>query len=254
MTYLESEKKGKIIEFDLKTIDLIEEYGKILGINTFSGVIRKMVSNELDRLKLNEDTHQNAANKTLSGLAEKEKQSFNEVVSLYKNHKELLIQRDKLKKFITNSKGKTFFERILLSYKPSDVIDELYRFFQKSFIKKGTKVFKVDDMISELKTSLANWDVDFNNISNESLYESISQKNIVNIIKIYDSLFSQENFKENHKNTVKSLLFERDIITDYKDNYNDVLESYYKYKNNEMSEYSMIRLLSEHIEMGEMDG
>lgn len=237
-------KKTKIIEFDQETIYLVNKYGDLLGINTFSGVIRKMVDNELDRIGLNEEKRK--VNKDNIGvnnqLSEDDAEILNEINQLINTYSTYQKEREKLhntinrelKKESNQDIGKTLFENILLCFKPDKVVDVLYKITKLLFLVEGSKVIRVDEKINKLKQSLIKWNLDSSLLSNKNIDKEISVDDAIKLVRAYQYMEKDEFYHEKQ-------------VSDFQKGYNDIVEKYYEYKHGNKSAYEMIRLLSVYL-------
>ncbi|MFG0934850.1 hypothetical protein ACF91D_29775, partial [Staphylococcus sp. 231237_7MaSpsaltlick] len=153
-----NERKGKIIEFEEKTIDLINKYGKIRGISTFSGVIREMVANELERYgiitDISKDDESNVNIK--SSLSTAEQQYYEEINNIIKVYKKIQSEyssifselEKKERKLKYSSIGKTTFERFALCGISEKQIDHLFEVVKLLFTVKEYGIVRIDNALN----------------------------------------------------------------------------------------------------------
>lgn len=248
-----SSKKTKIIEFDEGTIALVNKYGEAKGINTFSGAIREMVANELGKYGMNEIREENKGRSRLtlgatsgatggfggrmdivSQLSNDEAEVFQEVKDIIRMNNEVEIEFTKLFDDINKKKekgdeyfeSKTVFEKLISHpIKPYDeYIEHIYTIVRGLFKVRNSNVVRVDEilkMIQREKRDIRLDDIDIYNL------ESVEKADIYNVRGLI-GLYRGKRRKKN-------------------DDYNELTEKYYEYKEGNVSKYSMIRALSEYV-------
>ncbi|MEB6038179.1 hypothetical protein AALK46_12600 [Staphylococcus nepalensis] len=241
-----NEKKGKIIEFEEKTIDLVHKYGKIRGISTFSGVIREMVANELERYGIITDTSEdNESNPNVkSSLPPIEQQYYediNNIIEIYKKvqaeYSKIFSDLEKKESKLKNSSiGKTTFERFALCGISEKQIDHLFEVVKLLFTVKEYGIVRIDKVLNVLSNSNLRWRKDFDIYSIDNL-EEIDIRSVEILISTY--IEAQIN---------KERVDNENIIMSCEDEYNDLMAIYFEYKKGNSSEYTMIRVISDYID------
>lgn len=229
------EKKAKIIEFDEETINLVTVYGKIRGINTFSGVIRAMVDSELCRYGISDknDEYNNSDVEVMSKLSNRESEYYREIKTLVKNWNVFRGKRSKiyddLKKMETESndkrKGITTFEKLSFYYTDDKKIDYLYDVVRGLFEKRERRIIRIDKMLDELMDRLRMIKIDIRQYEN---IEKLDIDTLKEVVRLYEQLV-------------------RELTDSWETEYNDIVEKNCEYKEGNISAYSMIRKLCEYI-------
>lgn len=229
------EKKAKIIEFDEETINLVTVYGKIRGINTFSGVIRAMVDSELCRYGISDknDEYNNSDVEVMSKLSNRESEYYREIKTLVKNWNVFRGERSKiyddLKKMETESndkrKGITTFEKLSFYYTDDKKIDYLYDVVRGLFEKGERRIIRIDKMLDELMDRLRMVRID---IRQYEKIEKLDIDTLKEVARLYEQLV-------------------RELTDSWETEYNDIVEKYCEYKEGNISAYYMIRKLCEYI-------
>lgn len=229
------EKKAKIIEFDEETISLVSVYGKIRGINTFSGVIREMIDSELYRYGIRDknDEYNNSDIEVMSKLSNRESEYYREIKALIKNWNVFRGERSKiyddLKKMETeiNNKreGITTFEKLSFYYIDDKKIDYLYDVVRGLFEKGKRRIIRTDKMLDELMDRIRMIRIDIRQYEN---IEKLDVDTLKEVARLYEQLV-------------------RELTDSWGTEYNDIVEKYCEYKEGNISAYSMIRKLCEYI-------
>lgn len=229
------DKKAKIIEFDEQTINLVAVYGKIRGINTFSGTIRAMVDSELNRYGIiNEnDEYNNSDIEVMSELSNKESEYYREIKSLIKKQNVFRGERSKiyddLKKAESENdnqkEGITTFEKLSFYYVDDEKVDYLYDVVRGLFEKRGRRIVRVDRMLDNLMDRLRMVRIDIRQYEN---IEKLDIDGLKGAVRVYAQLV-------------------RESTDSWETEYNDIVETYCEYKEGNISTYSMIRKLSDYI-------
>lgn len=229
------EKKAKIIEFDEETVNLVTVYGKIRGINTFSGVIRAMVDSELCRYGISDknDEYNNSDVEVMSKLSNRESEYYREIKTLVKNWNVFRGKRSKiyddLKKMETESndkrKGITTFEKLSFYYTDDKKIDYLYDVVRGLFEKRERRIIRIDKMLDELMDRLRMIKIDIRQYEN---IEKLDIDTLKEVVRLYEQLV-------------------RELTDSWETEYNDIVEKNCEYKEGNISAYSMIRKLCEYI-------
>lgn len=233
--YLMSEKRAKLIEFDEETIMLVNHYGKTRNINTFSGTIRTMVEKELNRYGLSSNQKIKENPDVVNQLSDVEYKKFQEIKKTIGLYNEIRIAYakvfDEIKNKEENSgnlKSKTTFERLVRHYANPGAIDYLFEIVRCLFSVKGKQPLEVDKVLKELSLKLKRMELTDVDVFKLESIESTDIHKLKIVIKQYDEVIGLEGIQSNQ-------------------NYNDLMQQYFEYKEGNISKYSIIRTLSEYI-------
>lgn len=226
------EKKAKIIEFDEETINAVNSYGKMKGINTFSGVVRKIVTDELDKYGISgkNKEYSDFDEEIISNLSNTEVEYYKELKLIFRNWDLFQAERSKIyddlkqkEENSDNGKGLTTYERIAFYYTDEDSIKYLYETVKILFIETKHEIKRVDETVDKLIDVLIRMGIDIN------LAELTTELN-KEVLKGY--IQQTQLYRNNHE---------------WENEYNNVVEKYFEYKEGNISAYSMIRKLCEYI-------
>lgn len=243
-------KKAKIIEFDEETIERINRYGDSFGINTFSGVIRVMVENELIKHGFggNKSNDEYNTSKVVSKLNAEEQQQWKEICEHIEIYQQAEVEFKKLRSTLSKApvtkkkpKPKTRFEELILHFSDDKNVEKLYEMVQRLFVRKGSEIITVTEAIGQLREVLLRKNMSF---TLSDLKQMDNADDIKALIKDKAMMDREEGFI-----SIKNMAMRRENNSNHKDDYNEVVEKYFEYKQGNISKYVMIRLLSEYIEI-----
>lgn len=241
-----NEKKAKIIEFEESTVELVHKYGKIRGISTFSGVIREMVANELERYEITTDRSQNngSDSSVKISLPPMEQLYYEDINSIIETYKKIQREYSKIFSKLENEEsklknsniGKTTFERFVLCDISEKQIDHLFEVVKLLFTVKDYGIVRIDKVLNILASSNLRWRKGFDIYSINTL-EELDIRSVEILITTYIESLINEERNDNEDN-----------VMNCEDEYNDLIAIYFEYKKGNGSEYTVIRAISDYID------
>lgn len=241
-------KKAKIIEFDEETIKCVNRYGESFGIKTFSGVIRVMVENELLKHGFvgHKSSDESNDSKVMSELTDEEQQVWNEIIEHIEQYQKAEIEFKKLRSTLNQApvtknkpRAKTLFEELILHFSDDKYVEVLYEMVKRLFVKTGSEIITVYEAIGQLRQVLLNSNMSF-------ALSDLKQMDNVNDIK---AITREKRIIDREDGVISLTEMARRRENNHKEDYNEVVEKYFEYKQGNISKYAIIRLLSKYSEV-----
>ena len=226
-----SEKKAKLIELDMETIELINQYAKQEGHPTFASAIRDMINHQLITSGLLKSSDVLFPKENTNNIDPYGEEIYGMLIQCIDQIKTFVKKYDEINHYDKNESMYSFFEKMIHMYQHDDnFIEKATSMFKLQYLQYGNKLINCSKLLSVFVDRMHARGYDY--IDWDAIENVTSKQLMSDVLKSAEMAIPSS--EESNMNTLE---------------YNNLIKLMYDFQFRKISEIDAIYKLSAHFEL-----